>query len=60
MRLDLRIPIGVLLAVIGVLVALYGLVERPLRDGINVDLWWGLVLLVVGATFLAVARAHRT
>jgi hypothetical protein len=64
MGIDIRLPIGALLACIGLLLSLQGLVGDPSiyakSLGINVNLWWGLVLLVVGAGFLvAVTRARR-
>ena len=64
MGIDIRLPIGALLACIGVLLTLQGLLGDPSMNakslGINVNLWWGLVLLVVGAGFLLlVARARR-
>jgi hypothetical protein len=52
MKLDIRIPIGLMFAVIGAMLALYGLFadtaiyERSL--GINVNVWWGIVLLAFG------------
>jgi hypothetical protein len=51
MRLDLRLPIGLLFSLFGVILVVYGLAsnpaiyERSLR--INVNLWWGIVLLVL-------------
>jgi hypothetical protein len=60
MGLDLRYPIGLLLAIIGLLLTSYGLLgdaqiyQRSL--GININLWWGLVLLIVGAVMLTLAR----
>ena len=63
-RLDVRIPIGGMFTIFGVVLIVYGLVsdkamyERSL--GINVNLWWGLVLLVFGLVMLALAyRATR-
>jgi hypothetical protein len=53
MALDIRIPIGLLFATLGVLLAAYGLASSPeiyqRSLGINVNLWWGLVLLAFGA-----------
>jgi hypothetical protein len=52
MGLDIRLPIGGLFTVLGLLLAGYGLVsskvlyERSL--GINVNLEWGLAMLVFG------------
>ena len=59
MQLDVRVPLGLMLAVIGVLLAGYGLVgdasiyARSL--GINVNLIWGSVLIVVAAILLMLA-----
>ncbi len=64
MRLDVRFPIGGMFTILGVLLTLYGLASdqaiyaRSL--GVNVNLWWGLVLLVFGAVMLGLAvRAVR-
>jgi hypothetical protein len=63
MNLDLRLPIGLMFTIIGVLLALFGLAsdqriyERSL--GINVNLWWGLVLLVFGLVMLWLVRRGR-
>ena len=64
MKLDLRLPIGLMFTIIGALLVLFGLVsdeaiyERSL--GINVNLWWGLVLLAFGLVMLwLVARSRR-
>ena len=63
--LDLRYPIGGLFVVLGILLAGYGLATSgsPMyarATGINVNLWWGLVMLATGLVFLALAaRAGR-
>jgi membrane protein implicated in regulation of membrane protease activity len=68
MTLDLRMPIGLIFTIFGSMLTVYGLVsgdaiyERSL--GVNVNLWWGLVLLVFGLVMLAFAiravrRRHR-
>ena len=60
MALDLRIPIGLLFGLLGILLAVYGLAtgsdvyQKSL--GINVNAWWGLVMIVFGAAMLALAR----
>jgi hypothetical protein len=64
MTLDLRLPIGLMFSVFGALLALYGLVsDRAIYArslGINVNLWWGLVLLAFGLVMLTfVARSRR-
>ena len=60
MRLDIRIPIGLLFSILGTLLALDGgfsdstLYQRSL--GVNINLWWGLALLLFGGTMLFLAR----
>jgi hypothetical protein len=59
MSLDLRVPIGLLFAALGALLAVYGLVSDPaiyqVSLGINVNLWWGLVLALFGCAMLGSA-----
>lgn len=64
MNLDLRLPIGLMFSIMGLVLAGYGLVanrEIYARSlGINVNLWWGLVMMAFGLTMLGlVARARR-
>ena len=60
MGLDIRLPLGLLFTIIGVLLAGYGLLgdkaiyARSL--GINMNLWWGLAMLVFGVATLFLAR----
>ena len=60
MRLDIRLPIGLLFAILGALLVVAGLVvdssvyNRSL--GININLRWGLVLLVFGGVMLLLGR----
>jgi hypothetical protein len=63
MDLDIRLPMGWFFALLGVLLAVFGLTgndaiyQRSL--GINVNLIWGLVLLAFGIAMIALAR-HAT
>jgi membrane protein implicated in regulation of membrane protease activity len=64
--LDIRLPIGGLFAVLGLLLATYGLAnagETTLYTrslSLNVNLWWGLVMLLFGLLLLLAAlRARR-
>ena len=41
MTFDLRLPIGLLFAVFGAILAIDGLVAHRLVLDINVNLWWG-------------------
>jgi hypothetical protein len=59
--LDIRLPIGLLIATIGALLVGYSLVSEPALYqrslGINVNLWWGGFLLVLGGLMLWLARS---
>ena len=64
MRLDVRWPIGGMFTILGLIITLYGAFSNPAiyerSLGINVNLWWGLVLLVFGLAMLWFAyRAYR-
>jgi len=63
MKLDLRLPIGLMFGVFGVILTVYGFVsETAIYDrslGINVNLWWGLVLLAFGIVMLALSYRGR-
>ncbi len=60
MRLDIRLPIGLMFTLLGTLLAVFGLIgdksvfQRSL--GINVDLWWGLVMLGFGVVMFVLGR----
>jgi hypothetical protein len=64
MGLDVRLPVGVMFAIMGALLVGYGLLgdqaiyARSL--GINVNLTWGGVLLATGLIFLALAARGRS
>jgi hypothetical protein len=57
MKLDLRLPIGMMFTSIGALLTVFGLASNKAiyarSLGINVNLWWGLVLLAFGLVMLA-------
>jgi len=63
MKLDLRYPIGYLFTVFGMILTIYGILsdksiyQRSL--GINVNLYWGVVLLAFGLGMLALAMRSR-
>ena len=60
MQLDIRLPIGWLFTLLGLILTGFGLLsdasmyERSL--GHNVNLWWGLVMTAFGLVFLLLAR----
>jgi hypothetical protein len=63
MGLDVRVPVGLMFAVIGALLTGYGFVgdqtiyARSL--GININEIWGSVLLATGVILLVVSRMKR-
>jgi len=64
MQLDVRTPIGLMFALVGAILCAYGaatsgspMYARSL--GMNVNLWWGLCLLVFGGVMLLLARMGR-
>lgn len=62
--MDVRMPIGGLLSVLGLLVAGYGIATASQPDvyakslAFNINLWWGVFMLVFGLALLGLAR-HR-
>ncbi len=66
MGLDIRWPIGLMFTLIGVLLTFNGIITASDAEmykrslGYNVNLWWGLVLLVFGVFMLVLAvRGQR-
>ncbi|WP_396223058.1 hypothetical protein [Gemmatimonas sp.] len=64
--MDLRLPIGGLFVVLGVMLGAYGIMTNgdtamyERSAGVNINLVWGGVMLAFGALFLALAqRAAR-
>jgi len=62
MGFDIRLPIGMMFLVFGLLLAGYGAATRGdpmyIRHslGININLWWGIVMAIFGAGMLLLAR----
>ena len=64
MQLDVRTPIGLMFALVGAILCAYGAATSgsPMYGrslGMNVNLWWGLCLLVFGGVMLLLARMGR-
>lgn len=66
MGLDIRWPIGLMFSLVGVMLVIYGVATNSDAEmyrrslEINVNLRWGLVLLVFGGAMLTMAwRASR-
>jgi hypothetical protein len=63
MRFDIRWPLGALFTLLGALLAGYGIAAHGAARslGINVDLWWGLVLAAFGiVTLLSAVHSRRS
>ena len=58
MGLDIRLPIGSMFVFVGILLTSYGAArpQRSLSVGMNVNLIWGIVLLVFGAVMVYLGR----
>ncbi|MGA3045087.1 MAG: hypothetical protein ABSD67_00565 [Terracidiphilus sp.] len=64
MSLDLRIPMGLMFTLVGVILSVFGFATNgsPIYAaslGINANLWWGLVLLVFGLTMFLLGRRSQ-
>ena len=57
--LDLKLPIGWLLSAYGVLLTVYGLLTKKetyaISLGYNLNLAWGILMMVIGGAFLLTA-----
>ena len=60
MGIDIRLPLGGLFLLLGAILLIYGAVSDPSLYqqslGINVNLYWGVVLLAFGALMFALSR----
>jgi protein-S-isoprenylcysteine O-methyltransferase Ste14 len=58
MTLDICWPIGIMFSLVGGMLAIFGLVTKASEEmykrslDININLWWGLVLLAFGGLML--------
>ncbi|MEI6888563.1 MAG: hypothetical protein ACOYM0_02665 [Bacteroidales bacterium] len=61
MGIDIKIPIGLMFTILGLLLTVYGFITRSdaalytVSLGINVNLWSGLGMLVFGLLMLALS-----
>jgi hypothetical protein len=62
MGFDIRLPIGLMFGVFGLLVAGYGVATNGDEMyathslGININLWWGIIMIAFAAVMLLLAR----
>jgi hypothetical protein len=65
MNLDLRVPMGLMFTLVGIILAGFGIatrgdVELYTRSlGVNVNLWWGIVLLIFGQIMFQLGRVSQ-
>lgn len=64
MNLDLRIPMGLMFLIVGLILTIYGMVTMgsPIYArslGMNANLDWGLVLLAFGAIMFVLGRRNQ-
>jgi hypothetical protein len=61
--LDVRVPVGLMFATMGTLLAGHGLFADQSNSarslGVNINLVWGLVMIVFAITMLALAKLSR-
>ena len=60
---DLRLPLGWLFVILGVLLEIAGLRPAPTSEGMppgmNINLIWGVVMIAYGAICLWLAHRHK-
>ena len=64
MNLDLRIPMGLMFLIVGGILTVYGLVTQgsPIYEksvGMNINLIWGIVMLLFGGTMFLLGRRSQ-
>jgi hypothetical protein len=65
MSLDLRIPMGLMFTLTGLILTVFGFVTNGNAAlyskslGINANLWWGMVLLAFGLVMFLLGRAGQ-
>jgi hypothetical protein len=62
--LDVRVPIGGLFTLLGILLVVYGYTEpvattAAFTKGGQINMWWGVVMLVFGVFMLLISRPRR-
>jgi len=65
MNLDLRIPMGLMFTLVGIILTAFGIATRTNLElyarslGVNVNMWWGIVLLIFGQIMFQLGRAAQ-
>jgi len=62
MKLDIRMPMGLMFVIVGLILVVYGAMTSSDAEmykrslGTNINLLWGLVLFFIGALMVVLAR----
>jgi ABC-type dipeptide/oligopeptide/nickel transport system permease component len=60
MGIDIRLPVGILFVLLGLILGAYGAFGDPTRYqqslGVNINLYWGMALFAFGLMMLLLAR----
>jgi len=65
MGLDIKLPIGLMFGLLGILLTIYGLATNSDTElysrslNVNINLWVGLAMLVFGAVMLIFSRKKK-
>ena len=64
MGLDIRVPLGLIFFILGAIMAVYGILTRNSMMyagsmGVNLNLVWGSVMLLIGVAFFVAGRRNR-
>ena len=64
MGLDIRVPLGLIFFILGAIMALYGILTRNSMIyhgsmGVNLNLVWGSVMLLIGIVFFVAGWRNR-
>ncbi len=64
-RFDIRLPIGALFSLLGIVLTVYGVMTRSdpqlyaRSENIVINFWWGLIMVVFGALMLFFGRRAK-
>ncbi|MEW6455687.1 MAG: hypothetical protein AB1410_03100 [Acidobacteriota bacterium] len=61
--LDLRVPMGALFSILGILLVVYGIFSPKeiykISHGININFYWGISLFLFGVILLIMASLYK-
>ena len=64
-RFDIRLPIGALFSLLGIVLTVYGLITKSdaqmytRSENITINLWWGLIMVIFGVLMLFFGRRAK-